>query len=145
MWTSVCIYRSLACEDKRRCQPYMLIGQWVDKDSTISLCNEPLHRRSTASEEGEREVTQRNYEICLDVCELCVVVSADWTLSIGICAWTHTTCCSRNVHLLVEPVSAKVCFCFCLFFNEKKKKMCFSWMTLHFGHYPKGLVRGSWA
>lgn len=33
----------------------MLIGQWVDKDSTISLRNEPLHRRPAASEEQDRK------------------------------------------------------------------------------------------
>lgn len=31
----------------------MLIGQWVDKDSAISLRNEPLHRASAASEEAK--------------------------------------------------------------------------------------------
>lgn len=42
----------------------MLIGQWVDKDSTISLRNEPLHRGSAASEEqdGKRE-REREREI----------------------------------------------------------------------------------
>lgn len=95
----------------------MLIGQWVDKDSTISLCNEPLHRRSTASEEREREVTQRNYEICLDVCELCVVVSADWTLCRHLYVDVNTPCCSGNLHLSVESVSAKCC-------NLQLKSVC---------------------
>lgn len=95
----------------------MLIGQWVDKDSTISLCNEPLHRRSTASEEREREVTQRNYEICLDVCELCVVVSADWTLCRHLYVDVNTPCCSGNLHLSVESVSTKCC-------NLQLKSVC---------------------
>lgn len=93
MPTSVWIYSSLTLYDKSKRRPYMLIGQWVDKDSTISLCNEPLHRRSTASENRERERSLR--EITRSARMFARSVLSFWLTErcAGSCICGHLCCC----------------------------------------------------
>lgn len=144
----------------------MLIGQWVDKGSTISLRNEPLHRRSAASEEAATEEAKKQGGAGRGLGRWKKITIYVWVFAssvlpfqlsehcVGVCMWTRAhpvplLLSDKNLHLSGENASAKISIVFFFsFFFLGRKEPCFSWMTMHFGitlrdlkevYEPKGL------
>lgn len=144
MWPSVCIYASPVRLDESRRLPYMLIGQWVDKDSTISLGNEPPLRRSTVSQ--DRESGRGQWEILWDVLgrfARSVLLPRSTEHRLGIWMWTYTHILLFCKHSPVSGVGSCKMSWFSLFFlfffkKEYIKSSCLSvWWNCTFDITPR--------
>ena len=84
---------------RRVCVPVlgMLIRQWVDKDSAISLRNEPLRRVSAASEEEKATEWAVLLRWIAENLSLFVLLSQLTKHDLGVHMWT----CTRHVLLVV--------------------------------------------
>lgn len=97
----------------------MLIGQGVNKDSSISLRNEPLHRWSAASEEEEAEweVAQRETALNVPVLWSSVVSFQLTKYCVDVCMWMQMhLALSLLSDYRLSPVRLRCMWDFYLFF-----------------------------